>query len=273
MGPASPGSIIAYLMMAPGDKMFQIIIGVVIATAISFVVSSAIVRMSKGKSLEEAQEEMASRKAQAKGTAAPVAITSAEGVKKVVFACDAGMGSSAMGATKFRNRVKASRPDLTVINTSVDTIPADCDIAVVQVTLVDRARKCVPNAQMVTINNFLADPALDSLYAQLTAAGGAGQPQTASQAQPVSSAASSGSKQILVKEGIKLNLPSVSKEEAIQAAGELLTKLGYVDASYVDAMQEREKLVTTYMGLGVAIPHGTSQAKGTVKKTGIVVMQ
>lgn len=273
VGPASPGSIIAYLMMAPGDKMFQIIIGVVIATAISFVVSSAIVRMSKGKSLEEAQEEMASRKAQAKGTAAPVAITSAEGVKKVVFACDAGMGSSAMGATKFRNRVKASRPDLTVINTSVDTIPADCDIAVVQVTLVDRARKCVPNAQMVTINNFLADPALDSLYAQLTAAGGAGQPQTASQAQPVSSAASSGSKQILVKEGIKLNLPSVSKEEAIQAAGELLTKLGYVDASYVDAMQEREKLVTTYMGLGVAIPHGTSQAKGTVKKTGIVVMQ
>lgn len=273
VGPASPGSIIAYLMMAPGDKMFQIIIGVVIATAISFVVSSAIVRMSKGKSLEEAQEEMASRKAQAKGTAAPVAITSAEGVKKVVFACDAGMGSSAMGATKFRNRVKASRPDLTVINTSVDTIPADCDIAVVQVTLVDRARKCVPNAQMVTINNFLADPALDSLYAQLTAAGGAGQPQTASQAQPVSSAASSGSKQILVKEGIKLNLPSVSKEEAIQAAGELLTKLGYVDVSYVDAMQEREKLVTTYMGLGVAIPHGTSQAKGTVKKTGIVVMQ
>ena len=273
VGPASPGSIIAYLMMAPGDKMFQIIIGVVIATAISFVVSSAIVRMSKGKSLEEAQEEMASRKAQAKGTAAPVAITSAEGVKKVVFACDAGMGSSAMGATKFRNRVKASRPDLTVINTSVDTIPADCDIAVVQVTLVDRARKCVPNAQMVTINNFLADPALDSLYAQLTAAGGAGQPQTASQAQPVSSAASSGSKQILVKEGIKLNLPSVSKEEAIQAAGELLTKLGYVDVSYVEAMQEREKLVTTYMGLGVAIPHGTSQAKGTVKKTGIVVMQ
>ncbi len=52
-----------------------------------------------------------------------------------------------------------------------------------------------------------------------------------------------------------------------------MTKLGYVDASYIDAMQERERLVTTYMGLGVAIPHGTSQAKGTVKKTGIVVMQ
>ncbi len=273
VGPASPGSIIAYLMMAPGDKMVQIVIGVVIATAISFVVSSAIVRTAKGKSLEEAQEEMASRKAQAKGTAAPVAITSAEGVKKVVFACDAGMGSSAMGATKFRNRIKAQRPDLTVINTSVDTIPQDCDIAVVQVTLVDRARKCVPHAQIVTINNFLADPSLDELYRQLSAAGGQGDdaPQAAGTAQ---TKASSGSgKEILVKEGIKLNLKPVSKEEAIQAAGELLTKLGYVDASYIEAMQEREKLVTTYMGLGVAIPHGTSQAKGTVKKTGIVVMQ
>ena len=52
-----------------------------------------------------------------------------------------------------------------------------------------------------------------------------------------------------------------------------LAKLGYVDGSYVDAMQEREKLVTTYMGMGVAIPHGTTQAKGTVKKTGIVLLQ
>ena len=40
-----------------------------------------------------------------------------------------------------------------------------------------------------------------------------------------------------------------------------MCKLGYVDASYVDAMQEREKLVTTYMGMGIAIPHGTTQAK------------
>ncbi len=122
VGPASPGSIIAYLMMTPGNRMVQVIVGVLIATVISFLVSSAIIRMSKGKSLEEAQEELASRKAEAKGTAQTPASITAEGVKKVVFACDAGMGSSAMGATKFRNRIKAQRPDLTVINTSVDKI-------------------------------------------------------------------------------------------------------------------------------------------------------
>ena len=79
------------------------------------------------------------------------------------------MGSSAMGATKFRNCIKEKRPDLVVTNTSVDTIPSDCNVAVVQITLVERAKKSVPNAQIVTINNFLADPALDALYERLTA--------------------------------------------------------------------------------------------------------
>lgn len=74
-------------------------------------------------------------------------------------------------------------------------------------------------------------------------------------------------------EDIQLGLPSVTKEEAIRAAGALLAKRGYVDDSYADAMVEREKLVSTYMGMGVAIPHGTSQKKGTVKKSGVVLLQ
>lgn len=65
-----------------------------------------------------------------------------------------------MGATKFRNRLKAVCPQIHVSNTSVDNIPADCDIAVVQTTLADRARKSAPQAQLVTIGNFLADPGI-----------------------------------------------------------------------------------------------------------------
>ncbi len=288
VGPASPGSIIAFFMMAPGSDMIKIIIGVLIAAGISFAISSVMLRTFKGKSLEEAQQEMAREKAKAKGLPLPAevpAVKNSAGVKKVIFACDAGMGSSAMGATKFRNRIKAQRPDLTVKNTSVDNIPSDCDIAVVQVTLVDRAKKCAPNAQIITINNFLADPALDSLYEQLTAkeeTDGRQAEETHEAAEGTKEAAPETAekeengevkKEVMVREGIKLNLSPVSKEEAIQAAGELLAELGYVDASYIPAMQEREKLVTTYMGMGVAIPHGTSQAKGTVKKTGIVLLQ
>ena len=272
VGPASPGSIIAYLMMTPGSDMVKVILGVVIAAGVSFVVASPIVKMAGGKSLEEAQSEMAARKAEAKGqTAVPGTIEKASAIKKIVFACDAGMGSSAMGATKFRNRIKGNRPDITVINTSVDNIPGDCDIAVVQTTLADRAKKSAPQAQLITIGNFLADPALDALYVQLTTGD-----------QPAAPAGENTDivipdvpikKTVLIKEGIQLGQKPVTKEEAIQAAGELLEKLGYVDGSYVAAMQEREKLVTTYMGMGVAIPHGTTQAKGTVKKSGIVFFQ
>ena len=272
VGPASPGSIIAYLMMTPGSDLLKVIIGVLISTGISFVVASPIVKMAGGKSLEEAQNEMASMKAASKGeNVVPGTIERSSEIRKIIFACDAGMGSSAMGATKFRNRIKDDRPDITVSNTSVDNIPADCDIAVVQTTLAARAKKSAPQAQLITIGNFLADPALDALYVQLTTGDAPAAP--AGENTDIIIPDTPIKKQVIVAEGIKLGQKPVTKEEAIQAAGELLVKLGYVDESYVDAMQEREKLVSTYMGMGVAIPHGTTQAKGTVKKTGIVFIQ
>ncbi len=271
VGPASPGSIIAYLMMTPESDLLKVIVGVVLSAGISFAIASPIVKMAGGKSLEEAQADMAAMKAESKGQAVPGTIEKSSEIKKIVFACDAGMGSSAMGATKFRNRLKASRPDITVINTSVDNIPSDCDVAVVQTTLAERAAKSAPQAQLITIGNFLADPALDALYVQLTTGDAPAAP--AGENTDIIIPDVPIKKQVIIADGIKLNQKPVTKEEAIQAAGELLEKLGYVDHTYVDAMQEREKLVSTYMGMGVAIPHGTSQAKGTVKKTGIVFFQ
>lgn len=272
VGPASPGSLIAYMMMSPETDMLKIFIGVLLSAGISFIIASPIVKMASGKSLEDAQNEVASMKAEAKGqTAASETIENADNIKKIIFACDAGMGSSAMGATKFRNRIKASRPDITVTNTSVDNIPADCDIAVVQAVLAERAKKSAPQAQLITIGNFLADPALDTLYTQLTAGNA---PSSLPDEKAASASPELSSKnQVICAEGIHLGLTPVTKEEAIEAAGNLLEELGYVDGTYVTAMQEREKLVSTYIGMGVAIPHGTTQAKGTVKKTGIVFLQ
>ena len=272
VGSAYPGSIFVYLMMSPGSDMLKVIVGVLIATGISFAVASPIVKMAGGKSLEEAQSEVASMKSASKGeNVVPGTIERSSEIRKIIFACDAGMGSSAMGATKFRNRIKNDRPDIKVSNTSVDNIPADCDIAVVQTTLAARAKKSAPQAQLITIGNFLADPALDALYVQLTTGDAPAAP--AGENTDIVIPDTPIRKQVIVADGIKLGQKPVTKEEAIQAAGELLVKLGYVDESYVDAMQEREKLVSTYMGMGVAIPHGTTQAKGTVKKTGIVFIQ
>ena len=258
IGPSSPGSIIAYLSMSPKSQIPLTILGVLIATVVSFLIASPIIRMSDGKSLEDAQDDMAAKKAESKGiTVDPGEKKDADKVKKIVFACDAGMGSSAMGATKFRNRVKAKRPDLTVINTSVDNIPA---------------RKSAPQAQLVIINNFLQDPNLDGLYEQMTAKVDASA-QTAAAVEEVETPVVTGNAKILVEEGIKTGLKPVDKFEAIKAAGKLLNELGYVEEGYIDAMVKREETVTTYMGLGVAIPHGTGDAKKKVQKTGIVMLQ
>ncbi len=289
-GPASPGSILAVLMMAPGSDIWKVVVGVAIAAAVSFVIASPIVKMAGNKSLEDAQKEVAARKAEAKGLDASVKLQDGAGVRKVIFACDAGMGSSAMGATKFRKRIEGVRPDIKVANTSVDNIPSDCDIAVVQATLVARAKKSAPQAQIVTIGNFLSDPNLDELYSRLcredSAAGesmeNSGSTENVENMENVRDSAPDtvdmeeevqNKKKVIVREGIRLGQAPVTKEEAIKEAGGLLAALGYVDPSYADAMLEREKLVTTYMGMGVAIPHGTTQAKGTVKKTGIVLLQ
>ena len=90
------------------------------------VLSSIILKATSGhaKSLTDAQNEMKEMKAQAKGEIPEPTAVNVGQIRKIVFACDAGMGSSAMGATKFHNRIKAERPDLTVTNSSVDTIPA-----------------------------------------------------------------------------------------------------------------------------------------------------
>ena len=275
VGPAAPGSIIAFLAMSPRDSILISVIGVASAAAVSFLVSSPIIRMAGARSLEDAQAQKDSMKAESKG-AAPArtgAEVATDAIQKIIFACDAGMGSSAMGATKFRNRIKPLNLGITVTNTSVDNVPGDADVVVCQYILQDRAAQSAPQARLVTLGNFLQDPNLDALYAELEERANGGAAAAAETAVTAEEPKKSSGKAVLMKEGIRTGLPSVSKEEAIRAAGELLNKLGFVNENYIDAMLEREKLVSTYMGMGVAIPHGTSTAKGTVKKSGIVVMQ
>ncbi|MGL4791536.1 MAG: PTS mannitol transporter subunit IICBA [Anaerotignaceae bacterium] len=260
-GPPSPGSIIAFLAMAPRGTTLIALSGVAISAAVSFAIAAIIVRTSSAKSLESAQEEMKEMKSKSKN------MGSSTEVKKVVFACDAGMGSSALGATKFRNRIKELGTNVEVTNTSVDNVPADADVVVCQGILMERACKSAPQAEVVTIKNFLADPVLDELYERIASQ------KNGAKLEEKEKVSASDSKFKIDSKGVVLGLGSVSKEEAIRAAGKKMVELGYVDHSYIDAMIEREELLTTYMGLGVAIPHGTSEAKKAIKKTGVVCLQ
>lgn len=80
-------------------------------------------------------------------------------------------------------------------------------------------------------------------------------------------------KEILSTENVLLNETAATKEEAIRMAGQILVDNGYVDESYLEQMQEREKMTTTYMGNSVAIPHGTEDAKKAVKHSGLSIIQ
>ena len=278
VAPASPGSIIAFMSMSAPGTQLTTFVGVALAAAVSFVIAMPIVRRAEVRDLAEAQAEVSGMKAAASGASAPAAaITAASSVSKIVFACDAGMGSSAMGATRFGRRVKEMRPDITVVHSSVDEVPADADIVVCQKTLAPRARKSAPaTAQIVVINNFMNDPALDALSTQLTSS--AANAAAATAATNAASAAIESSHEamddgVMVPEGVRLGLPTVDREYAIRACGELLVELGCVDHDYVDAMVERDREVSVYLGNGIAIPHGTNEAKRYVKKTGVVALQ
>lgn len=272
---ASPGSIIAFLSMTPPEYMVTNIIGVAIAAGVSFVIAVPLVRSMATADLDSASEQMR----EMKGTSEAAVISNTED-GKIVFACDAGMGSSAMGATRFRNRIKAERPDLTVEHSSVDTVPSDAAIVVCQRVLSERARKSAPTAQIVTIDNFLDDPALDALYEALTKLARAHElkgdeiaaPALKEEAAPAL-AGDEGFKLTITADDIRVGQAPLAREDAIRASGRLLVEKGCVDEAYVDAMVERDRLTSVYMGMGVAIPHGTNEAKDAVKRTGVVLQQ
>nr|WP_169824098.1 PTS mannitol transporter subunit IICB [Anaerobacillus alkalidiazotrophicus] len=172
----SPGSIFALVAMTPRGDYFAVLSGVVVATAVSFVISSLILKASKQNEetndLANAAEKMQGMKGKKSETAASLVKEETkeinkENVRKVIFACDAGMGSSAMGASVLKNKFKKAGLDITVSNTSINNLPADADLVVTHQDLTDRAKAKLPNAQHISVENFLNSPKYDELVENL----------------------------------------------------------------------------------------------------------
>ncbi|MDQ8738329.1 PTS mannitol transporter subunit IICBA [Paenibacillus sp. LHD-38] len=173
----SPGSIIAYFSMTPKGGVLAMLSGVLVATIVSFLVSAVLLKTSKqseddSNELELASQKVQQMKAESKGNAAAHAAQrdqlSKEQVNKIVFSCDAGMGSSAMGASILRKKINAAELPITVINTAINDIPSDADIVITHKTLTDRARQKAPNAEHISIDNFLKSPEYDLLVQRLS---------------------------------------------------------------------------------------------------------
>ncbi len=273
---ASPGSIIAEMLMTPRGGYLANIAGIGIAAVVSFFISVFLLKFfGKDASLEEAQAQVAASKATSKGQAIPAASAgasvSAKDVRKIVFACDAGMGSSAMGATMVRNKLKdAGITDIEVIHYPVGEIPGDCQIVVTHHELSGRAAQRAPQARIIPIKNFMGAPEYNTLVQELLDArkGGSAPAPAAVEEAP----AAAEHPILLEKKNIVLNCKPVSPEEAIKAVGKRMVESGYVEESYIQGMLDREASFSVAIGSHVAIPHGTEESRKAIKKTGLIVM-
>lgn len=183
----APGSIFAILALTPPGNFIGVILGVATATTVSFLIASPLIRRSSdgeedGDQLNQATEQMQDmkgKKSQAadslaangssdsKEKAGVAAVPDATHVDSIVFACDAGMGSSAMGASLLRKKVKEADLDIDVTNASIGDLTGDEDIIITHKDLTERAKEHTPNAVHVSVENFMNSPKYDEVIEQL----------------------------------------------------------------------------------------------------------
>ncbi|HQR27344.1 MAG TPA: PTS mannitol transporter subunit IICBA [Nocardioides sp.] len=273
--PAAPGSIFAVYAQTPRDSLVGVTLSVIGGAAVSFVIAAVLLRMDKGDieetDLLEAMGAMESLKGKKSAAAAAVigagAAAPSGPIKNVVFACDAGMGSSAMGASVLRKKIHdAGYKDVTVVNKSIADLTDSYDVVVTHQDLAARAGQKTGSAVLVTVDNFMGSPRYDEIV-ELVRESNTQAP--AREAAAVAEPATAPLGELLPEASIVLEGTALTREEAITEAGRLLVASGAVEPAYVTAMHEREKSVSTFMGNGLALPHGTNEAKSLVRATGI----
>jgi PTS system mannitol-specific IIC component len=186
--PAAPGSIFAVLAQTASDSYLGVILSVILSAAVTFTIAAIILRASRKRDLEAmavsddafgaaiTQTEAAKGKSsdslanlrggaatQAGGAGGPATGTMRE-IKNVVFACDAGMGSSAMGASVLRNKIKkAGIEDVTVVNKAIANLDSSADVVITHQDLTERARLQTPDAVHISVDNFMNSPRYDEV--------------------------------------------------------------------------------------------------------------
>src|SRR5690554_3084533 len=175
--PASPGSIFAVLAMTERNSFLGVILSVILAAAVSFIIAAVILRASRKKDLAAGGGDLSAAVAQTEankgksssvlgglGGAADTVTSTSTRIENVVFACDAGMGSSAMGASVLRNKLKkAGIEGVTVTNKAIANLDGSADLVITHQDLTDRAKGQAGDAVHVSVDNFMNSPKYDEV--------------------------------------------------------------------------------------------------------------
>ena len=245
VGPVSPGSVISYYMMTPKACMLVNTIAYFGSLAISFAGAAIVLKAFKHDEEEETP------------TLTATADAKIQKLNKVIFACDAGMGSSAMGVTILKKKLEeiGLKPDIKHV--AVADIPKDADVVVTNVNLEERAKMSVEgtNIPILTLSNFMDQSEYERIIIEIQRMLGHDVPD------------------VFCEDNIVLNAKYTNKEEAIKACADIFIKGGYTDESYKADMLQRDKEASVYLGNGVALPHGLASSKETIKNSGICFVQ
>lgn len=173
----SPGSIFSYLALTPRGNFIGVISGVVASAVVSFIVTAFILKLDNKKETEDSFEASIEKSRNMKTEGKKIRIkqnlkqeTFSEigEIKKVAFACDAGMGSSALGAATFRKKLQnAGILSIEVKHYRIEDVPEDSDVIVVHKKLEERTRMARKMIRIVPIESYLQDPAIDRLINEI----------------------------------------------------------------------------------------------------------
>lgn len=245
-GIVSPGSILMIELMAPkGDKLL-VFISVAFSAVITFYLSSIFLKKEVAPKGMKENEPLRDENLTFSGIP-----------EKILIVCDAGMGSSAMGASFLRQKLmKRGIYDIEIDNSSIENfLDKEADLVIMHKEIHKRTGNKGKGTNIVTIEDFLDGNFYEKLIDRFL-----------EEERPAQEG-------FINKKNIRLGLQRVSKDEALIKVGENLYEEGYVKKEYIKSIVEREDISTTYLENGVAMPHGTQEGRKYIRSAGIVVHQ
>ncbi|MCQ8212129.1 PTS sugar transporter subunit IIA [Cetobacterium somerae] len=234
IGVASPGSILNLILLSKDRDYIYILLGFGVSTGVSFFITYIILKKPK--------VETTSLKVKKEVDDIPV--PNVQNIKKIVFLCDAGMGSSAIGANMLKTIFEKTKfKDIDITNSYIGDSLSEVDLIITHEKLKNRVIQEYPNIPKLYLEDFLDKEFYIDRFL----------------------------KNECLEMRLKLSLKSTSKSEALKALGEDLENFGFVMSGYKDSLVEREITCSTYIGNGIAIPHGSHSSLNLICKNGVVI--
>lgn len=302
----SPGSFFALLAMTPKGSFVANIAGYVVALVVTALLVGIILKFDKTEDMDELPEVNKPNFGKTTGNAKENIKSVSGKIEKLFFACDAGMGSSVMGVSLMKKKVEEAGLGVTVEHISVKNLTDEPDMIVttnaLKARVEDTISKYDKQIPVFGVDNLLDEGNYDELISMLKE-NNAGKLITtgnetintihtknadktdntnsiknnstniSTQDDMDCTEKETSSKNPFPEENILLNVKVADKTEAIRLAGNLLKDHGYVEPEYIDAMIQRDKEASVYLGNHFAIPHGVAGSEKYIKESGISFLQ